>query len=196
MIDDYHQAFTGGLLDSCGNRNIEMGKKVYNYYKDRGEVGANVIIALGTNGSYSTEELTNFINEIGSDHTIWLITNRLTQNISQETNKSIWSVAPNFDNVKVIDWNAYSASHDEWVGSDGIHLTNDGRKAYTQMIVEAIGDNKTVEAARKKADEAAGGAWTAPADGSMTSEMYDSLLQGLTPAAQVSRLSTGEAIPT
>ena len=196
LIDDYHQSFTGGLLDSCGNRNIEMGKKVYNYYKDRGEVGANVIIALGTNGSYSTEELTNFINEIGSDHTIWLITNRLTQNISQETNKSIWSVTPNFDNVKVIDWNAYSASHDEWVGSDGIHLTNDGRKAYTQMIVEAIGDNKTVEAARKKADEAAGGAWTAPADGSMTSEMYDSLLQGLTPAAQVSRLSTGEAMPS
>ncbi len=196
LIDDFHQAFTGGLLDSCGNRNIDMGKQVYNYYKDRGEVGKNVIIALGTNGAFTTDELEAFINEIGSDHTIWLITNRTTANISQATNQSIVAVAPKHSNVSVIDWNAYSADHDDWVGSDGIHLTIDGRKAYTQMIVEAIGDNATIEAARKKADEEAGGAWMAPADGSMTSEMYDSLLQGLTPAAQVSRLTTGEAMPS
>ena len=196
LIDDYRQAFTGGLNDSCGNRDIDMGKKVYEYYKNEGKVGNNVIIALGTNGAFSADELESFINEIGSDHTIWLIKNRLTANISDETNQSISTVAPKHSNVKVIDWNSYSSGHDDWVGDDGIHLTNLGRKAYTQMIVEAIGQNSYIDSATKKANEEAGGAWTAPSDGSMTTEMYESLLQGLTPAAQKSRLSTGEAMPT
>ena len=195
LTDLFHEAYPGGLIDACGNRQIAMGQTVYDYYRDRGEVGSNVIIALGTNGSFDSEQLEALVADIGEDRTIWIITNRVPASWQRTTNQTINEVAAKHDNVNVIDWEAYSSGHDDWVGGDGIHLTQDGRRAYMQMIQEAIGSNKKIEAATKKANEEAGGAWTAPTDGSVSQEMHDALMLGMTPAARISRETTGEAAP-
>ncbi len=195
LTDLFHEAYPGGLIDACGNRQIAMGQTVYDYYRDRGEVGTNVIIALGTNGSFDSEQLEALVADIGEDRTIWIITNRVPASWQRTTNQTINEVAANHKNVNVIDWEAYSSGHDDWVGGDGIHLTQDGRRAYIQMIQEAIGSNKMIEAATKKANEEAGGAWTAPTDGSVSQEMHDALMLGMTPAARISRETTGEAAP-
>ena len=194
LTDEFHQAYTGGLIDACGSRQIAMGQTVYDYYRDRNEVGHTVILALGTNGSFTAEELEAFIADIGEDRQIWLITNRVPSSWHRTTNQTMVQVAAAHDNVSIIDWEAYSAGHDEWVSSDGIHLTWEGREAYMQMIVDAIGSNKYIEAATAKANEAAGGAWVKPEDGTST-EMHDALLLGLTPAAEISRQVTGEDLP-
>ncbi len=194
LTDEFHQAYTGGLIDACGSRQIAMGQTVYDYYRDRNEVGHTVILALGTNGSFTAEELEAFIADIGADRQIWLITNRVPASWHRTTNQTMVQVAAAHDNVSIIDWEAYSEGHDEWVSSDGIHLTWEGREAYMQMIVDAIGSNKYIEAATAKANEAAGGAWVKPEDGTST-EMHDALLLGLTPAAEISRQVTGEDLP-
>ena len=95
----------------------------------------------------------------------------------------------------MIDWASASEGHDDWVGDDGIHLTSEGRKAYMQLIVDIVGKREEIVAARKTANAEAGGAWQAPTDGSMSTEMYNGLMIGATPAAQVSRETTGEALP-
>ena len=195
LVDLFHQAYSGGLLDACGNRQISMGQTVFDYYKDRGEAGKNIIIALGTNGSFTTEQLENFISDIGDSRNIFLITIR-TNTLSQSaTNQIINDVAERHSNVTIIDWASASNGHDDWVGDDGIHLTNAGRKAYMQLITDIVGKRNEIVTARKKANEEAGGAWQAPTDGSMSTEMYNALLLGATPAAQVSRETTGEALP-
>ena len=195
LVDLFHQAYSGGLLDACGNRQISMGQTVFDYYKDRGEAGKNIIIALGTNGSFTTEQLENFISDIGDSRNIFLITIR-TNTLSQSaTNQIINDVAARHSNVTIIDWASASNGHDDWVGDDGIHLTNAGRKAYMQLITDIVGKRNEIVTARKKANDEAGGAWQAPTDGSMSTEMYNALLLGATPAAQVSRETTGEALP-
>ncbi len=199
LTDLFHEAYPGGCLDACGNRQIAMGQSVYDYYRDRNEVGSNVIIALGTNGSFDTDGLEALVADIGSDRTIWIITNRVPASWQRTTNQTINEVAANHDNINVIDWESYSEGHDDWVGEDGIHLTLDGRRAYMQMITDALSGNKqtskVIEAATKKANEEAGGAWTAPTDGSLSQEMHDALQLGMTPAARISRETTGEEAP-
>ncbi len=194
LTDEFHQAYTGGLIDACGSRQIEMGQAVYDYYRDLGKVGHTVILALGTNGSFTAEQLEDFIADIGSEREIWIVNNRVPSSWHRTTNQTIASVAANHDNVHVIDWESYSTASDEWIGADGIHLTYAGREAYMQMIVDAIGSNKYIEAATAKANEAAGGAWVKPEEGTST-EMHDALLLGLTPAAEESRKVTGEDLP-
>ncbi len=199
LTDLFHEAYPGGCLDACGNRQIDVGQTVYDYYRDRNEVGSNVIIALGTNGSFDADGLEALVADIGSERTIWIITNRVPASWQRTTNQTINEVAAKHDNINVIDWESYSDGHDDWVGEDGIHLTLDGRRAYMQMITEALSGNKkttkVIEAATKKANEEAGGAWTAPTDGSLSQEMYDALQLGMTPAARISRETTGEEAP-
>lgn len=195
LIDLFHQAYTGGVLDSCGNRQISMGQKVFDYYKNNGQAGKNIIIALGTNGSFTTEQLENLIADIGSTRNIWLITVRINGPTQTSTNQIIKEVANKHENVSVIDWANASANHDDWVGEDGVHLTSEGRKAYMQLIVDIVGKRDEIVVARKTANEKAGGAWQAPTDGTMSTEMYSALLQGVTPAALISRETTGEELP-
>ena len=195
LIDLFHQAYTGGTLDACGNRQIGMGQTVFDYYKDKGVAGKNIIIALGTNGSFTTEQLESLVADIGGTRNMFLITIRTNTQTQAATNQIINDVAAKHENITVIDWAGASEGHSDWVGDDGIHLTNEGRKEYMQLIVDIVGKRDEIVAARKTANAKAGGAWQAPTDGSMSSEMYNSLLIGATPAAQVSRETTGEALP-
>ena len=64
-----------------------------------------------------------------------------------------------------------------------------------QLIVDIVGKRDEIVVARKTANEKAGGAWQAPTDGTMSTEMYSALLQGVTPAALISRETTGEELP-
>ena len=195
LIDLFHQSYTGGTLDACGNRQIGMGQTVFDYYNDKGAAGKNIIIALGTNGSFTTEQLESFIADIGDTRNIFLITIRTNTQSQAATNQIINEVAAKHENITVIDWAGASEGHSDWVGDDGIHLTSEGRKEYMQLIVDVVGKRDEIVAARKSANEKAGGAWQAPTDGSMSSEMYNGLLIGATPAAQVSRETTGEELP-
>ena len=172
-----------------------MGQTVFDYYKDKGVAGKNIIIALGTNGSFTTEQLESFVADIGDTRNIFLITIRTNTQSQAATNQIINDVAAKHENITVIDWAGASEGHSDWVGDDGIHLTSEGRKEYMQLIVDVVGKRDEIVAARKSANEKAGGAWQAPTDGSMSSEMYNGLLIGATPAAQVSRETTGEELP-
>ena len=196
LIDAFHEAYPGGLLDACGNRQIAMGQKVYDYYKDRGEVGKNVIIALGTNGQLSDEAVESLLSDIGGDKTVWFVTNRVPASWHSVSNEVIARAAANHENVRVIDWAAYSEGHPEWLSSgDGVHLSGAGRDAFMQMIVEAIGDNEDIAAATEAANEKNGGAWTAPEDGSLSADLKAGLQAGLTAAARESATVTGEQPP-
>ena len=63
----------------------------------------------------------------------------------------IWSMAEKYDNIRVIDWAAYCAGHDDWFLNDGIHLTQKGCQAYTQMLYDnvstALNENNQVNQA-------------------------------------------------
>ncbi len=197
LTDVFHQAYTGGIIDACGNRQLSMGQKVFDYYRERDEVGTNVIIALGSNGSFTTDALEQFVTSIGTDTSIWLVTAISPEADDDTTNANIKSVATKHqNNVHVIDWASYCTGHEsEWLYTDGVHLTNEGRSAYMQMITSAIGQNEQIDAATASANAKAGGAWKAPADGSITSEMSTALQYGATPAALDSRKVTGEVLP-
>ena len=195
LTDVFHEAYPGGLIDACGNRQIAMGQKVFDYYRDRDEVGQNVIIALGTNGSFDAEQAEALIKDIGKDRTIWFITNHVPASWQRDTNDIIAQMAEKHDNVKVIDWDSYVSGHEDWTSEDGIHLSHAGRVAFMKMIVDAIGENDQIQAATDKANKEAGGAWTAPEDGSLSPEMAEALQLGMTPAAEESRKVTGEPMP-
>ena len=197
LVDVFHEAFTGGLLDACGNRQLSTGEAVYDYYLSQNKVGTNVIIALGANGSFELDALEAFVAKMGESKNIWLVTTRSPDVNDATTNANIYSVAANHpNNVHVIDWYSYCAGHEEdWLNKDGVHLTNNGRAAYMQFVVAAIGDNEKIASASTAANKKAGGAWVAPTDGSITSEMNTALYYGATPAAIESSKTTGEVLP-
>ena len=54
-------------------------------------------------------------------------------------NPLMQQAADEHDNVRIIDWHAASAGHDEYFDGDGTHLTGiDGCQAYLALIASTL----------------------------------------------------------
>jgi hypothetical protein len=110
--------------------------------KKLGQLGDVVIIGAGTNGRIETSDLIALLNELKDRSRVVLITAKADRSWIKGSNASIWAAYKLFKggNVRVADWQTYSAGHREWFYSDGIHPKGAGATAYAQLIRNTLRD--------------------------------------------------------
>ncbi len=108
--------------------------------KKLGQLGDVVIIGAGTNGRIETKDLFALLNELKDRSRIVLITAKADRSWIKGSNASIWAAYKAFrsGNVRVADWQSYSAGHREWFYSDGIHPKGAGAAAYAALIRDTL----------------------------------------------------------
>lgn len=133
--DVMRETFVNGDVDAAVNRSYYP---LYNITAQRtadGTLGNPVIIGIGTNGPLKMSICESVIEMCGEREIFWLTT---TNNWQFDNRDTISTLGEEHDNVTVIDWDTYSQGHSDWFYRDGIHLTPEGRKAYTQLIRDTI----------------------------------------------------------
>lgn len=130
----------GGLyVDAAKNRRVADASDIITNLKNQNLLASTLIIHLGTNSVASAESYQSVLDAIGDTkcEIYWL--NICGAEWSDEVNVSLNELAAAHDNIHILDWNGYSAAHPEWFSPDHIHLTTDGKTAYTSFIKESIG---------------------------------------------------------
>ncbi len=56
-----------------------------------------------------------------------------------DVNDTIYDVAAEHDNVRVVDWAGETADEPELVGGDGLHLSDLGRARYADLVGRELG---------------------------------------------------------
>lgn len=146
-VPTFESAYPGGFLDAKINRQLSEGKDVYDDYRARGMVGEHVVIALGTNGVMTADQLKDFISDIGAEKSVYLVNVRTPNSWEESVNRTLAEAASQFANVTLLDWYAASAGHDEYFDGDGTHLTEAGCTAYIGLVHDAVGDTPAPPAA-------------------------------------------------
>ena len=95
-----------------------------------------ILIGLGTNGPFSQSQFDQIMNIIGTKREVYFINTNVDQDWQEEVNDMLSSGSKRYNNVHVIDWNNYSAGHENWFW-DGIHPNIQGR----QIMVDFVGRN-------------------------------------------------------
>ena len=136
---DIESVIPNCVVDAKESRQVAKARTVVDSLKQKGELGDIVILALGTNGTFSPTVGKKLVKAIGSKRQIYWVTvyGRHLQ-WQEDSNQMILSMAEKYDNIHMIDWAAYCAGHDDWFLEDGVHLTQDGCKAYAQMLYDSI----------------------------------------------------------
>ena len=137
-IPNFQTAFPYGAIDSAVNRQLYIGREVYQAYEQQGIVGDVVVFALGTNGVATDEQLDELVDAVGPDKQVFLVTTRSPQTWTSDTNAALWNAASRFDNVSIIDWYGVSAGQDSYFDGDGTHLSEEGAQAYIDLIYNAV----------------------------------------------------------
>ncbi len=136
---DIENTIPNCVVDAKESRQVAKARTVVEDLKQKGELGDIVILALGTNGTFSPTVGKNLVKAIGRQRQIyWVTAYGKHLQWQEDANQMIWSMAEKYDNIHVIDWATYCAGHDDWFLNDGIHLTQKGCRAYTQMLYDNV----------------------------------------------------------
>lgn len=154
-IDNLHDMFPNSYVDAEVSRSLWKASGILEELSKSGKLGEPIVINLGANGDCSLSCKKEIMEKCLGKEVFWLNT---TNNPSFNTTLS--SFAQNYSNLHIIDWNNLSKGHEEYFYADGIHLTGSGRRAYTEVIYNAIYqtyldayNEKKLEAINKHEDE-------------------------------------------
>lgn len=130
----------GLVVNAEKNRQVLEALQVFNYYKSINQLGENVVIHLGTNGTTNESTFDRVMGPLSDVDRVLVLTVRVPGREYQNINNGIINALPlKYPNVTVLDWLDYSKGHKEWFASDGIHPNSEGQDNYVAFIMKGLG---------------------------------------------------------
>ncbi|PHA36395.1 acyltransferase family protein [Bacillus wiedmannii] len=130
--------FSDIRIDAQIGRQLLKAIPVVEQLKYEGNLGNYVIIGLGTNGAFTTEQLVSLIKVIGNERKIIFINTRVPRPWESIVNERLKVTASEYPNVTLVDWYAASAGKKDYFAPDGVHLTKVGAEAYAALVAKAV----------------------------------------------------------
>lgn len=106
--------------------------------KGSGRLGRTVIVALGTNGPFSSRYLDRQIRSLG-DRRILLVNTSVPRSWESDVNRTLAAAAKRFPKVDLVDWQATVDDQPSILSGDDIHLSGSrGGRVYANTIAKAL----------------------------------------------------------
>ncbi len=117
--------------DARGCRQFVAGVKELRHRRHAGTLPLVSVLALGANGPIAPSAMSAALKVIGRHRVLGLVTARR----SAASDRQIYAAARHHrDRVLLMDWAAFSAGHPSWFAGDGLHVGDDGARAYARFI--------------------------------------------------------------
>jgi hypothetical protein len=117
--------------DARGCRQFAAGLSELRRRRHAGTLPLVTVMALGANGPIASSQMAAALKIVGRHRVLGLVTARR----SAASDHQIYTAARHHrDRVLLIDWAAFSARHPSWFAGDGLHVGNDGARAYARFI--------------------------------------------------------------
>ncbi len=133
-IDYLYETFPNGYIDAKVSRTPWTANGILDDLNQKTLINGPVVFNLGANGDCSETCRKQMIEKCQGNEVFWLT----VTNDDVHINTKLKNFASQYENVHIIDWDSLSKGHLEYFYADGIHLTPEGRKAYTKAIYDAV----------------------------------------------------------
>ncbi|GAA2246195.1 acyltransferase family protein [Rarobacter faecitabidus] len=112
--------------------------------RKRNKLRPYLVLALGTNSTVDSRQLSKLMAEIGPDHAVVLVTGHADRSWIKPTNKVLRAAPKKYPNVVVADWDKVAAKNTKIFGADGIHPKPARTGVYAKAIVAALQEAQRV----------------------------------------------------
>lgn len=133
--------------------------------KRSGSLPENVIVHMGTNGTFPLSTCKSIVRAAGAERRVFLVTVFVPRSWERANNATIRRCADAFADgrVHVVDWHKAAAGHRSWLYSDRIHLKPAGAAAFARLLDGAV--DRAEQEARAQALAQASGSGVAGVEG-------------------------------
>ena len=144
MIDqepDLQQDIPGIDVEATVSFQFYQGIELAQSLRAEHRLGAIVVIGLGTNGPFSTQQFDQMMAACAGASRVVFINVHVDQPWQDEVNAALAADVARYPKVAVLaDWEALAAQHPEWFYSDGTHLPigGPGAQALAALVASKV----------------------------------------------------------
>ena len=124
--DPLHAAIPGIDVDAAVSRQWSDGEFILQTLKSDGQLGADVVVALGTNGPITDSDFDDMMSILGGASRVVFVNVHVDRPWQDPNNAVLANGAARYPNVVIADWATLAAQNPQWFGPDGTHLAIDG----------------------------------------------------------------------
>ncbi|EOL44756.1 acyltransferase [Enterococcus phoeniculicola] len=135
---DLQDVFPNIIVDGEIGRQLYDSPPMLQSLIDKKLLKDNVLMVLGTNGSFTEAQMDSVMTTIGKRNVYWVNTHVPTKRWQNEVNTMLEKAEKKYDNLVVIDWYDYSKDHDEWFYDDRVHPNEEGMDRYVSFVSAKI----------------------------------------------------------
>ena len=125
-------------MDANVSRHFSEGLDVVRRLHDAGQLGDEVVIHLGTNGSVPEDQLDEMMQLLSGVKRVVLVNTRVDRPWEQPDNDAIAAAVPRYPNAVLLDWYTAASQHPEFLVEDGVHLSTAGQAYYSLMVASKL----------------------------------------------------------
>lgn len=116
----------GLLVTASVGRQWGEGEAIARYLKSLDALGAEVIVALGTNGPITDADFNAMMATLSGASRVVFVNVHVDRPWQDANNAVIAGGVSRYPNVAMVDWAALASQHPQWFGGDGTHIGIDG----------------------------------------------------------------------
>ena len=124
--DPLKTSIPGINVDAAVSRQWSDGESILQTLKSQGQLGADVIVGLGTNGPITDADFDEMMAILGGASRVVFVNVHVDRPWQDPNNAVLADGATRDPNVVVADWAPLAAQNPQWFGADGTHLAIDG----------------------------------------------------------------------
>ncbi len=100
----------------------------------------NLIVHLGTNGTFPLETCRKIVENAGPQRRVFLVTVSVPRSWEKSNNRTIRACAKSFPSsrVTVVDWKGLASRNPGWFYSDRVHLKSAGARGFARLLDRAV----------------------------------------------------------
>ena len=124
--DELETDIPGIQVDAAVSRQWSDGVAILQELKASGQLGAEVVVALGTNGPITDTDFDTMMQTLDGASRVVFVNTHVDRPWQDANNAVLTAGAAKYPNVYVADWATLAAQNPQWFGADGTHLAIDG----------------------------------------------------------------------
>lgn len=138
VADQLVTIFGRAVVEGAVSRQLYQTTEVIADLEKREQLHDTVVVFLGSNGTFTQTQMETFITEIGTSRNLFFLTTNVPRIWKDSVNEQLALAESNHSNVHILDWNAFSSGHDEWLLEDQVHPNPIGAQQLALFVAEEI----------------------------------------------------------
>jgi hypothetical protein len=128
------------VVDAVVGEQWVTGEATLAALRAQGELGSEVVVALGTNGPVTAEEFGQLMSELEGTSRVVVVTNHVPEPWGETNNALFESELSNYPELRLAQWDNLADQHPGWLYADGTHMPIGGPGAYAwaELVKEQL----------------------------------------------------------